>query len=105
MPEQEDKMKKLEIIIRPEKLEDLKVCDLSPVERNVCWHLKRDMNILFNGDILFCKEVIFDKIIGNVFVDGLENVWHKTDEEIQNHLQNRYCKFCENCDEYYTFYF
>ena len=87
------------------KLEDLKVCDLSPVERNVCWHLKRDMNILFNGDILFCKEVIFDKIIGNAFADGLENVWHKTDEEIQNHLQNRYCKFCENCDEYYTFNF
>ena len=77
-------------------LENQEPADLSPLERNVCWHLRRDMTILFNGDVPFCWSCVMEEIKGNVFAEGLETVWKKTDSEI---------KKCGGCDEFYTFNF
>lgn len=87
------------------KLDDEKVADLSPLVRNPCWHLKRDMTVLFNGDVPFCREAFFENISGNVLYDSIENIWHKTDSMLQRQVDNCFDGKCGDCDEYYTFNF
>lgn len=79
--------------------------DLSPLDRNPCWHLRRDMTILYNGDVPLCYCCLFDNIQGNVFEEGIKPVWQKFDQELKNHLEENYCKKCGGCDEFYTFNF
>ena len=79
--------------------------DLSPLERSVCWHLRRDMTILYNGDVPMCWSCVLESITGNVFTSELEEVWKQTDEEIKNQAGGTYCKKCGGCDEFYTFNF
>lgn len=86
-------------------LPECKPADLSPLERNVCWHLRRDMTILANGDVTLCREFVLDGVIGNVFDDGIETVWKKIDETLKNHIDGIYSEKCRKCDEYYTFNF
>ena len=69
--------------------------DLSPLDRNVCWHLRRDMTILYNGDVPVCFCRVLDDIKGNVFEQGISEVWKKLDEDNK----------CGGCDEFYTFNF
>lgn len=82
-----------------------KPADLSPIDRNPCWHLRRDMNILSNGDVVTCRECIFSKIVGNVFNEELENLWHKTDDLLVQHIAGNYNEMCGKCDESYTYNF
>lgn len=85
-------------------LADCKPADLSPVDRLPCWHLRRDMNILINGDVVKCRECLSAETIGNVFNESLEDIWNKNDL-LKEHITKNYCKRCLNCDEYYTFNF
>ena len=93
-----------------------KPADLSPLERDPCWHLRRDLTILYNGDVLpcrACKTKAFSLSVGNVFTQGLEELWYKNDELLKNHINKNYCcsgnsvkcANCEKCDEWYTFNF
>lgn len=82
-----------------------KVADLTPLERNVCWHLRRDMEILANGDVLLCHSCGLNGVVGNVFTDDIQKIWKKTSDEISNQIKNNYCNKCRDCDEFYTFNF
>lgn len=82
-----------------------KPADLSPLERNTCWHLKRDMTILANGDVPLCRQFAFESTIGNVFEESLEEIWGKTLATVEKHLKGEYGEKCRDCDEYYTFNF
>ena len=87
------------------RLEQRKVADLTPVHRNPCWHIRRDMSILINGDVPLCREYMFDNICGNIFKDKIEDIWQKGLETFKCHMNQEYKGLCKNCDEYYTFNF
>jgi spiro-SPASM protein len=78
------------------KLPDRRPADLSPLDRNHCWHLLRDMVILVDGSVPVCRECVLDGILGNVFTDGIDVAWKRGGKTIE---------LCKECDEYYTFNF
>ncbi len=83
----------------------LKPADLSPVTRNPCWHLRRDITVLTDGSVPLCRECKKSEIIGNVFAQGVADLWEISAEVLKNHLSGKYSSLCELCDEYYTYNF
>lgn len=90
-------------------LPDCKPADLSPLDRDPCWHIRRDLTILSNGKTSQCRACILDSSgisqMGNVFTEGLEEVWKKNDQLLKEHINHNYCEKCGKCDEWYTFNF
>ncbi len=91
-------------------LEDERPADLSPARRYACWHIKRDMNILFDGTVVRCKAAAFaqDKdiaVLGNAFEEKLSTVWARGEVNLVNQLNEKYTGQCGESDEYYTFNF
>lgn len=87
-------------------LEDKRVADLSPFERNPCWHIKRDMYILTDGKVPLCREDIYCKnILGNAFTDDFDFIRKNAFKFYKQHLACDYSALCGDCDEYYTYNF
>ena len=86
-------------------LPERKPADLAPLERHVCWHLRRDMTILLDGSVPYARGKLKSDILGNAFSDSLEEIWKKTDSELLRQINQDYSGKCEHCDEYYIFNF
>ena len=84
--------------------------DLSPVKRQPCWHLMRDMNILLDGSVPRCREDLAalegtGRALGSAFDESLEALWSRGEEAYRDQCAGRYEGICGCCDEYYTFNF
>lgn len=80
-----------------------KVIDISPIKRNACYHLARDIVMLLDGRVALCSQVMStDGIIGDLSTEALETIWSANDEVFSHQLQDNYKDICRSCDEYYT---
>jgi spiro-SPASM protein len=87
-------------------LPDDRVTDLSPLKRFPCWHNKRDVVILLDGSVPLCREDIGrENILGNIWDDGIEQIWKRGASVYEKHIGERYPSLCKECDEYYTYNF
>jgi spiro-SPASM protein len=91
-------------------IEKKQASDISPVIRQPCWHIMRDVPVLIDGTVPLCREDIsvFKKggnILGNIFNDTLESIWKKGESFYLTHCEKKYEGLCAGCDEYYTFNF
>ncbi|MDY6933536.1 MAG: spiro-SPASM protein [Spirochaetota bacterium] len=88
------------------KIEDKRYSDLSPIERVPCWHLQRDLYILSDGRVIFCKQDIDgDSIKGNIQEESIYDIWTNSKAfYIQDYMKNYTTNpDCKSCDEWYTF--
>jgi spiro-SPASM protein len=87
-------------------IEDRRYYDLTPLDRVPCWHLQRDLFILSDGRIAFCKQDF----------NGECSKWSCETEKLADIWGNRRSLFvsdyngkrsilpdCSKCDEWYTF--
>ena len=85
----------------PEK----RVSDLTPIKRDFCWHLNRDLYITSDGSVTICKQELQNKI-GNLHSDSIFSIWEKGMKTFSNSLHGNHDKInapCLTCDEWYTF--
>jgi len=88
------------------KIEKKQASDISPVIRQPCWHIMRDMPVLIDGTVPLCREYLDGKnILGNVFADSLESLWQNGQQYYREHCLKNYTELCADCDEYYTYNF
>jgi spiro-SPASM protein len=94
-------------------MEKKQASDISPVIRQSCWHIMRDMPVLIDGTVPLCKEELCalkkqnksGRILGNVFTGSLEDIWKNTESYYSEQCEKKYSGVCADCDEYYTFNF
>lgn len=88
-----------------DKLPERRVSDLTPIHRDFCWHLTRDINLSVNGDVSICKQNQTN-IIGNLLTESLSTVWSRGLESFRHSFNGEHDQIpapCLNCDEWYTF--
>ncbi|MDR1654515.1 MAG: spiro-SPASM protein [Treponema sp.] len=90
--------------------------DLSPVQRQSCWHIMRDFPVLIDGRVPACREdlSVFKLpvlkegragVLGNALSESLETIWARGEDLYRKHTQKNYPGICAECDEYYTYNF
>jgi spiro-SPASM protein len=108
-------------------LEKRQASDISPIERQSCWHIMRDLPVLLDGAVPLCREELpalrgEGRVLGNVYEDSLETIWSRGGKYYVEHCgvswqgetggqtspdteRPVYPGPCAECDEYYTFNF
>ncbi|MDR0456067.1 MAG: spiro-SPASM protein [Treponema sp.] len=85
--------------------------DLSPIIRQPCWHLMRDMPILLDGTVPLCRQQIAAAdnkcTLGNALAEPFELIWERGQRFYaeQSGAMPQYNSLCTGCDEYYTYNF
>ena len=88
------------------KLEKRQASDISPVTREPCWHIMRDVPVLIDGTVPLCREDLENtRVLGNVFTDSLETIWSNGFLYYKEQTLKNYSGLCAECDEYYTYNF
>jgi spiro-SPASM protein len=115
-------------------LEKRQAADISPVERQSCWHIMRDLPVLLDGAVPLCREELAalkgeGRILGNVYNESLETIWSRGEKYYAEHCRTIrqakaarqarlageagnadseepvYPGACAECDEFYTYNF
>lgn len=86
------------------RLPDRRPADLTPLDRNACVHLERDMVILADGTVPMChQDLDRESVRGNILTDDIDSIWLRGGQDYERHCAGRYSQLCAGCDEYYTF--
>ncbi len=86
-------------------LPEKRVSDLTPIHREFCWHLNRDLVIDASGNVSICKQNQTE-ILGNILTENFSDIWKKGQVYFAYSLLGEHSKIpapCLNCDEWYTF--
>lgn len=87
------------------KLPERRVSDLTPIHRDFCWHLTRDIYLSVSGEVSICKQNQTE-MIGNLLSESLSEVWKKGLDSFRHSFNGEHDLIpapCLNCDEWYTF--
>jgi spiro-SPASM protein len=93
-------------------LPEKRVSNLTPLKREFCWHLARDLYINADGSVSLCKQYpnpVADpktQILGNIKNQSLVDIWAQGADHFHNSLLGSHVKIpaaCLNCDEWYSF--
>ncbi|TGM52434.1 spiro-SPASM protein [Leptospira vanthielii] len=87
------------------KLPERRVSDLTPIHRDYCWHLVRDLSVSVNGNVSICKQNQTE-VIGNLYSESLSDIWRKGLDFFKLSFNGEHGKIpapCLSCDEWYTF--
>lgn len=90
------------------RIKDRRYSDLSPLKRVPCWHLQRDLYILSDGTVAYCKQDIDgEKGYGNITTTPLKEILIAQKGSFVNNYSDIFPSKpdCKNCDEWYTFNF
>jgi spiro-SPASM protein len=83
-----------------------KILDLAPIQREPCWHIKRDLVFWSDLRVSPCREDWEKELtLGNLPSDSLQEIWEKGDILYKEQLKSSYKGICEACDEYYIYHF
>lgn len=88
------------------RITDRRYSDLSPLERVPCWHLQRDLFILADGRVAFCKQDCDgNQHCGALTDESIRQIWDKKQQNFLNDYRKQYPAQpdCASCDEWYTF--
>ncbi|PJZ77541.1 spiro-SPASM protein [Leptospira neocaledonica] len=82
--------------------------DLTPLGRDFCWHISRDLYLNADGQVSICKQTPGSKkhSIGNLNQDSLEQIWAKGNPFFTSSAKGEHETIpapCISCDEWYTF--
>ncbi|HNX60659.1 MAG TPA: spiro-SPASM protein, partial [Spirochaetota bacterium] len=87
-------------------IEDRKYYDLTPLDRVPCWHLQRDLFVLADGRVGFCKQDINgDCSAWNAAATALSDIWENRRQLFVSDYKGKRSTRpdCSKCDEWYTF--
>lgn len=79
--------------------------DLTPIQRDFCWHLARDLYIHSDLSVSICKQSPDDSL-GNLKENSLKDIWQKGSDPFRFSFLGEHASVpapCMNCDEWYTF--
>ncbi len=80
--------------------------DLNPVKRFPCWHLKRDMYIHSNAQVVLCKQDYRgERVFGNVLEKGIFACFKGIEDFYISDYKTGPDDYCVDCGEYYTYNF
>jgi len=82
-----------------------RVSDLTPIKREFCWHLVRDLYCNADGSVSLCKQT-FDQSAGNWKTEELSEIWERGYEAYTKSFVGKHQNTnlpCIACDEWYTF--
>lgn len=91
-----------------DKLAQRRASDLTPLGRDFCWHLSRDLYVNADGSVSVCKQIpaSFSPALGNLKTDSLKEIWKKGNPHFAASVRGQHDRIpapCLNCDEWYTF--
>lgn len=89
-------------------IEDRRYSDLTPLDRVPCWHLQRDLYILADGTVTFCKQdVEGTQAAGLITEQSILDIWNSNKNTYMHDFKKEYSRNpdCKSCDEWYTYNF
>jgi spiro-SPASM protein len=89
-----------------------KVSDLTPIDRTVCWHIRRDLSVLSDGRVPVCKQDWDGRSsVADLSVKSVGEAWNLLEPYHLENASGGWTKsgclnpLCAACDEWYAFNF